>query len=332
MRKRAQRSDQERDGHGSRHALAADVADSNQDAAVGDGDDLEEVTPDLTGGLVDAGQRKAGNGGDIVGHQDLLHGARGFDLSLVALFIAAGADEAEQQNSEERKLNDDPGGLIRSQREGPVGEGDEQLHVTAPPAYAQRQQGEYCVDGGEIQEVDSDRQRKDPHLHLAFLRGLEEQAAVQSSEKELHDCLSDAEPERADPIESEKNVDRRVKQGDRDGCPVKTGSSGPSKVPDQDRHGPIEPGKQDGPAQFPKNDVEGMEIAPDRQEDIENVEGLPHAEPEKFAVGRAQQEEHQGAEAGQQANKTIYIEFCVDPKQLAPSQCLPLSDEAGIAQ
>src|ERR1700689_59849 len=301
MRKSAQRSDQQRDRHGSRHALAADIADSNEDAAVGDGDDLEEVATNLAGGLVDAGQSKAGNGGDFLGHENLLHGARGFELSLVALFIAAGADEAEQQNGEERKLNDDPGGLIRSQREGPVGKGDEELRVAAHPAHAQRQQGEYCVDGGEIQEINSDRQSKDPHLHLAFLRGFEEQAAVQSSEKELHDCLSYAEPETADPVESEKNVDRRVKQGDRDGCPVKKGSSGPSKVPDQDRHGPIETGKQDGPAQFPKNDVEGMEIAPDRQEDIENVEGLPHAEPEKFAVGRAQQEEHQGAEACQQA-------------------------------
>ena len=52
MSEGAQGSDQERDGHGSRHALAADIADSHQDAAVGDGDDLEEVTPDLAGGLV----------------------------------------------------------------------------------------------------------------------------------------------------------------------------------------------------------------------------------------------------------------------------------------
>jgi hypothetical protein len=34
----------------------------------------------------------------------LLHGARCFELSLVALFMAAGADEAEQQNGEEREV------------------------------------------------------------------------------------------------------------------------------------------------------------------------------------------------------------------------------------
>ena len=108
MSEGAQRSDQERDRHGSRHALAADVADSDQDAAVGDGDDLEEVATHLAGGLVDAGQSKAGNGGDFVGHENLLHGARGFELCLVAFFVAAGADEAEQKNGEERELNGDP--------------------------------------------------------------------------------------------------------------------------------------------------------------------------------------------------------------------------------
>ena len=183
MREGAQGSDQQRDGHGSRHALAADVADSHEDAAVGDGDDLEEVATDLAGGLVDAGQSKAGNGGDFVGHEDLLHRARGFELSLVALFVAAGADEPEQQNGEERELNRDPGGLIRSQREGPIGEADEGLHVAAHPGCALRQQGECSIDGGEIQEVDSNRQSKDAHLHLALFRGLEEQTAVQSSEQ-----------------------------------------------------------------------------------------------------------------------------------------------------
>jgi hypothetical protein len=59
MSEGAQGSDQERDGHGSRHALAAGVADSDEDAAVGYGDDLEEVATDLAGGLVDAGQSKA---------------------------------------------------------------------------------------------------------------------------------------------------------------------------------------------------------------------------------------------------------------------------------
>ena len=70
--------------------------------------------PDLACRPVDAGQSKAGNGGDFVGHEHLLHGARGFEFRLVAFFVAAGADEAKQQNGEERELNDDPGGLIRS--------------------------------------------------------------------------------------------------------------------------------------------------------------------------------------------------------------------------
>ena len=105
------------------------------------------------------------------------------------------------------------------------------------------------------------------------------------------------------PLKASKSVDRRVEQCDRDGGPVKTGSIGPSKMPDQDRQAPIETGKQDRPAQSPRNDVEGMEVAPDLQEAVENVKGLPHAEPEKFAVGRAQEEEHQGAEPCQQANK-----------------------------
>ena len=105
------------------------------------------------------------------------------------------------------------------------------------------------------------------------------------------------------PLKSEKHVDRRIEQCDRDGCPVKTGSIRSSKVTNQDRHAPIETGKQDGPGQSPKNDVEGMEGAPDTQENVKNVEGLPHAEPEKFTIGPAQKEEHKGAEACQQADK-----------------------------
>jgi len=133
-------------------------------------------------------------------------------------------------------------------------------------------------------------------------------------------------------MESEENVDRGVEQRDRDSSPVKTASTSLSKMPDQDRQTPIETGQQDGPAQSPENDVEGMEIAPDPQDDVESVKGLPHAEPEKFAVGRAQKEQHQGAEACQQANQAIDVELRVAPEYRAPSLCLPLPNEAGIAQ
>ncbi len=77
---------------------------------------------------------------------------------------------------------------------------------------------------------------------------------------------------------------------------------------------PLRPASRTAPPNLQKMTLKEWKVAPDPQEDVENVEGLPHAEPEKFAVGGAQEEEHQGAEARQQANKAIDVELRVDPK------------------
>lgn len=58
------------------------ITSDDEGAAVGGGDDLEEVAADLTEGLVDGLDGKAGNSGVLSRDQYLLDGARRFEFAL----------------------------------------------------------------------------------------------------------------------------------------------------------------------------------------------------------------------------------------------------------
>lgn len=84
------------DGHGGFEALAADVADGEEFAAVGEGEDLVEVAADLLGGLVEGVEA----GGLGVGDEELLDGTGGLEFAGEAGFFALHGAEEEDDHGE----------------------------------------------------------------------------------------------------------------------------------------------------------------------------------------------------------------------------------------
>jgi len=129
IRKGADGADDEGDGHGGAEAFAADVAESDDVGAVGQGDDLEEVAADFLGGAVGAGEGVAGERGESFGNEDLEEFLGGEQLLLDGLLAAEslarvgddGVDDGEQEQEARQVL----------EREAVAGDGEERGHEAA---------------------------------------------------------------------------------------------------------------------------------------------------------------------------------------------------------
>ena len=96
-------ANQNRDQHGGRQALAADVADHEQDAAPAIADLLEEVSSHLIGGLVDALDCEAGALVLFAGKKNLLDLAGGLEFAGQPDLAATGAGKAKNQEDHHGK-------------------------------------------------------------------------------------------------------------------------------------------------------------------------------------------------------------------------------------
>src|ERR1700683_2654721 len=95
-------------------------------------------------------------------------------------------------------------------------------------------------------------------------------------------------------------------------------------------HGNIETGNQYRRRKQPTLHINRMEVHVGLQQDEEDVEDFPNAEPEEFAICGAQNEEQECAQACKQPNKGVDVLLTLGPEKLVCPMSLPLPDKSGI--
>ena len=114
VRQGAHRADQQGDGHGGGQAFAADVATMTSSTPPRAWEELEKIAAHLAGRLVERSQNEAGGSGSIVGDENLLHGARGFQFSGHAVALAGDADRALHQEDQNENVKKEVADLVKS--------------------------------------------------------------------------------------------------------------------------------------------------------------------------------------------------------------------------
>ena len=134
---------------------------------LGCGKDLEEVAAHLAGGLVDALEDEAGDGGDFFGDEDLLDGAGGFEFGGHALLVAAGAGETKNEDGKDRDLHQEVGDILGRARKRP----GERLVQPLTKRLKRGVPGKMCGPQEPFNDAQSERQTD----------GTEEQARIQTA-------------------------------------------------------------------------------------------------------------------------------------------------------